>query len=504
VCASIMALSANIPHATSTTGATLRGILSASPVEGTEMQSTTRDRTIWWVLRVAVGMCFIGHGMFGIITKAEWVPFFGLVGIGAAGAYALMPLIGMLDIALGISVVVRPTRAVLVYMAVWGVWTAALRPLTGDSAFELLERAGNYGAPLALLVFAGAGRGGGSWLARARPAALTAERETLLWRVLSVTTALLLVGHAGLAIAGKPLLVEHAALIGMDANATFAIGIFELVLAATVLVTGHPVVLLGVALWKIGTEMLFPLSGTPIWEFVERGGSYGAPLAMTVLALARPAASRVRAWPSVTGLRPAMLIAGLLLAAPALAQGQGGGRQQREDRTPIAPAGIFDSLRHGGYVLACRHGKTNHSQRDSGRAREQQRNLDDAGERESKAIGAAIQALRIPIGDVLANPMYRNYETGVYAFGRAERDSLLAGRASPQYLKTLLMRAVEPGTNRAIVTRVGILSGAMEDHGVRRIEEGDCFVVRPAGDDFTVMGRLRVKDWPGGDSGGTP
>jgi hypothetical protein len=192
-----------------------------------------------------------------------------------------------------------------------------------------------------------------------------------------------------------------------------------------------------------------------------------------------------------------MLIAALLLAPPAVAQVQGQARQQVQDTTPIAPPGIIDSLRQGGYVLACRHGKTNHDQRDIGRAREQQRNLDDAGERESKLIGAAIQTLRIPIGDVLANPMYRNYETGVYAFGRAERDSALGGRQSSEHLKSLLMRSVEPGTNRAIVTRVGILSGAMRDHGVRRIEEGDCFVVRPTGDDFTVLARLRVRDWPG-------
>jgi hypothetical protein len=35
--------------------------------------------------------------------------------------------------------------------------------------------------------------------------------------------------------------------------------------------------------WKLGTEALRPLAGEPIWEFIERGGSYGAPLALAWL-----------------------------------------------------------------------------------------------------------------------------------------------------------------------------------------------------------------------------
>jgi hypothetical protein len=42
-------------------------------------------------------------------------------------------------------------------------------------------------------------------------------------------------------------------------------------------------VLLVAVTWKIATEMLFPLTGDSLWEFVERGGSYGAPLALLLL-----------------------------------------------------------------------------------------------------------------------------------------------------------------------------------------------------------------------------
>ena len=39
-------------------------------------------------------------------------------------------------------------------------------------------------------------------------------------------------------------------------------------------------VLLFVFAWKLATEAFRPLAGEPIWEFIERRGSYGAPLAL--------------------------------------------------------------------------------------------------------------------------------------------------------------------------------------------------------------------------------
>src|SRR5687768_18609937 len=101
-------------------------------------------RALWWTLRVGAGLCFVGHGAFGIITKEAWVPFFGLVGFGRDAAFALMPAVGMVDILVGCLLVVSPRPAVLLYMTGWAIWTAALRPLTGASPFEFLERAGNY------------------------------------------------------------------------------------------------------------------------------------------------------------------------------------------------------------------------------------------------------------------------------------------------------------------------------------------------------------------------
>jgi hypothetical protein len=111
--------------------------------------------TLYWLLRLACVCEFIGHGAFGIITKAAWVPYFELVGIPERWAFRLMPVVGSFDIFVGFLVLLKPIRAALIYMAVWGLWTALLRPLSGEPLWETVERAPNYLVPLALLYLRG-------------------------------------------------------------------------------------------------------------------------------------------------------------------------------------------------------------------------------------------------------------------------------------------------------------------------------------------------------------
>jgi hypothetical protein len=101
-----------------------------------------------WLLRLGVVGCYIGHGAYGLLTKAAWVPFFGVVGIDRTWAYRLMPWIGAMDVGLGVTMAVVPLRVVPLHLTVWGLWKAALRPLSGDVVWECVERAGNYGVPL--------------------------------------------------------------------------------------------------------------------------------------------------------------------------------------------------------------------------------------------------------------------------------------------------------------------------------------------------------------------
>src|SRR5688572_621570 len=156
----------------------------------------------YWVLRLGAAMCFIGHGAFGFITKAAWVPYFGAVGIPEPWAYRLMPVVGAVDVMAGMAVLFAPRALPLVYMAVWALWTALLRPLSGESFFETLERAGNYGVPFSLLLLTAIPRSFHALLGRLDEPSLESKPLEATRQVLKWTTVLLLAGHGALGIAG--------------------------------------------------------------------------------------------------------------------------------------------------------------------------------------------------------------------------------------------------------------------------------------------------------------
>jgi hypothetical protein len=235
------------------------------------------------LLRGGAALCFIGHGAFGFLTKAAWLPYFGVVGIPERLAWWLMPVVGAVDVLAGMAVLFAPRVLPLVYMVLWASWTALLRPLAGEPVWETLERAGNYGVPLAMLVLGGAPGPWRDWLAlRLRPAP-DASARARAQIVLRWTTSALLLGHGALgALTGKALLVRHWEAAGL-AGAAPAAGWLEIALAAAVLWRPGAPLLALVAAWKLATEALFPVAGAPLWEFVERGGSYAAPIALVLL-----------------------------------------------------------------------------------------------------------------------------------------------------------------------------------------------------------------------------
>jgi hypothetical protein len=244
---------------------------------------------VHWILRVGAAVCFIGHGAFGIITKAAWVPYFAVWGIPEPWAWRLMPVVGCVDISIGILTLIQPVRAVILYMAFWGLQTAALRPLADEGAWELLERAGNYGVPLAFLLLLGPGGSLRDWVS-SRPAPhLTLERAAAIQWTLRITTACLLIGHGAFDFAMHKDWSGYAAAVGISPATVAAhplrpfAGWAEVVIGLFVLVWPPAPVLVFVFVWKVGTEALRPLAGEPIWEFVERSGSYAAPLALLTL-----------------------------------------------------------------------------------------------------------------------------------------------------------------------------------------------------------------------------
>jgi hypothetical protein len=245
-------------------------------------QTLSRTHTAYWVLRLGAALCFIGHGAFGFITKAVWVKYFAVVGIPETWAWRLMPVVGAVDLLVGMAVLFAPRGLPLVYMTLWATWTALLRPLAGESIFETLERAGNYGVPLALLMLTAIPRSWEGLVTRLDGPAPGERVSNTVRQILKWTTGVLLLGHGALGVMGKPMLTAHYAAIGLPSQSTPIVGWFEIALAIAVAIRPMAGLLAFVAAWKIATESLFVVAGAPMWEFVERAGSYAAPIALGV------------------------------------------------------------------------------------------------------------------------------------------------------------------------------------------------------------------------------
>lgn len=238
-----------------------------------------------WILRIGVAGCFIGHGAFGIITKSGWLPYFAVAGIGEDWAWPLMPVVGTMDIAMGLLALFWPCRALFMWAGVWAVWTALLRPLSGEPFWEFLERGGNYGVAFAILAVVGTRGSLFGKLPMVWHGLEVVKRRRLAW-ALRLTTFTLLVGHAGLGLfSHKAGLAHHYAALGFEGAEGLVpfVGAFEFFLAAFVLLMPRPGLFLGVCIWKVATESLFIVAGSPFWEFIERFGSYAAPLALAYL-----------------------------------------------------------------------------------------------------------------------------------------------------------------------------------------------------------------------------
>lgn len=229
-------------------------------------------------------MCFIGHGAFGIITKPVWCNYFAVFGIGHDLAYRMMPVVGCFDILLGIVMLIYPMRAIPAWLVVWGIVTALLRPLSGEPFAEFIERAGNYGAPLALLLLSGLPRNTRGWFSRTDPSAPVEDISLAhVTRCLKIVSSLLLLGHGWLNLSGKPALLAQYASLGFSNPAQVAqvIGLAEIAAAFVVLIKPFRAILFVFFMWKMVSELFYPHYA--LFEWIERGGSYGALLALWII-----------------------------------------------------------------------------------------------------------------------------------------------------------------------------------------------------------------------------
>lgn len=107
--------------------------------------------------------------------------------------------------------------------------------------------------------------------------------ESLRW-MLRIAVAGEFIGHGVFALQQKVGWLKFFAVFGIGtelANSLMSlIGAADIALGLLVLVYPIRSVLLWMAFWGFLTALIRPLSGDPIWDFIERWANWGAPLAL--------------------------------------------------------------------------------------------------------------------------------------------------------------------------------------------------------------------------------
>ena len=110
--------------------------------------------------------------------------------------------------------------------------------------------------------------------------------ESVRW-ILRIAVAGEFIGHGVFALQQKAGWFKFFAVFGIGPDLAnplmLVIGFLDIILALIVLVCPVRPALLWMALWGFLTALIRPLSGDPIWDFVERWANWGAPLALWAL-----------------------------------------------------------------------------------------------------------------------------------------------------------------------------------------------------------------------------
>lgn len=166
---------------------------------------------------------------------------------------------------------------------------------------------------------------------------------------------------------------------------------------------------------------------------------------------------------------------------------------------------LVDALRDGGLVLYLRHTDTTEGGVDSidtvGDC-SLQRELSEDGRQDAREIGAAFEALEIPLERVVASPFCRTTETATLAFGEVESDEgllALASTGNSEENDRLEQRGRElvatPPADGQNVVLVGHVSNVGPITGVSP-EEGGTALFRPDGEGgFALVAEVPPQGW---------
>jgi phosphohistidine phosphatase SixA len=174
-----------------------------------------------------------------------------------------------------------------------------------------------------------------------------------------------------------------------------------------------------------------------------------------------------------------------------------------------AQAEWINAARQGGHVIVFRHGATFNDQADTDPLHpenvDKQRQLNDQGRAQAKAIGDALRKLKVPVGAVNTSVFNRAAETGkLLGFGEVKpsldftEGGLVvspnenARRAAA--LKKIAATLPPAGTNVIVVThKPNILDAFGKDWF--DVKEGEATIFKPDGNGYKAVARVPADDW---------
>jgi len=179
---------------------------------------------------------------------------------------------------------------------------------------------------------------------------------------------------------------------------------------------------------------------------------------------------------------------------------------------PPSAGDVLKLLRAGGYVIVFRHGATHPDQADTDPLNldnvAKQRQLNDKGRADAKAIGEVFRAAGVPIGKSLSSRFYRAVETARLIGGKEPHATLDVSEGgqvvSPnennrrtQAFRTIVGTPPDAGTNTLVVThKPNILDALGKDWF--EVREGEASIFKPEGNGkYSLVARVQIGQWAG-------
>jgi phosphohistidine phosphatase SixA len=170
---------------------------------------------------------------------------------------------------------------------------------------------------------------------------------------------------------------------------------------------------------------------------------------------------------------------------------------------------LVKALRQGGYVIVMRHASSPREVPDKQTANpdntKPERQLDETGRNTAAAMGKALRALKIPIGDVFTSPTYRALETLRLAqipnpkptpeLGDNGQSMSGGTEAQAAWLQKIVTQ-IPAGTNTLVVTHFPNLTRAFPQQATG-VDDGEALIFGPDGKGGAkVVARVKIEDWP--------